>query len=77
MRREPCNVRGRIEALDQCHLVGGLVREVVPQMLRVVLHAKCRALTVGIDVACRDEVCWVEGAVVRGRKWVVGYMKAI
>lgn len=53
---QPRPVRLRIEALDQRHLFGSLVRQVIPPQLRVVLDRERATFPVRVDEANGDEV---------------------
>ena len=53
---KPCAIFLGVEALDERDLVRGLVRQVVPLVVRVVLHAEGASLAVRIDVAHGDKV---------------------
>lgn len=51
MRRQPSPILFRIVALDERNLIGSLVRQVVPAVVGVVLHAECAYIAFLLDSA--------------------------
>ena len=54
--RQPRSIHLRIEALDESYFFGGLIREIIPLVIGVMLDTECSTLSVGIDETDRYEV---------------------
>ena len=72
MRSQPSPVLFRVIALDQNHLLWGLVREVVPLVLRIILDTERSTYSIRVDEPNRNQIVLrVEMAPVRYREWLV------